>query len=131
MRGLDSYRQNRVFSAPNEQVVVMLFEMAITRLESAREAMEGGERGARVKVAEDFGVVRSIYLELLNALDPEAAPEMVKNLALTYSWVVRRLGELGREHNVEGVNGLIRVSQTLLEAFRHAADHCNDAAEAG
>lgn len=131
MRGLDSYRQNRVFSAPNGQVVVMLFEMAITRLESAREAMEGGERGSRIKVAEDFGMVRSVYLELLNALDPEAAPEMVKNLALTYSWVIRRLGELGREHDVAGVNGLIRVSQTLLDAFRHAAEHAGDAAEAG
>jgi flagellin-specific chaperone FliS len=95
-------------------------------------AMEGGERGARIRVAEDFSVVRSIYIELLNALDPEAAPELVKNLAMTYAWVIRRLGELGREHDVEGVNGLIRVSGTMLEAFRHAAEHSGDvAAEAG
>ena len=76
-------------------------------------------------------MVRSVYLELLDALDPEAAPELVRNLALTYGWVVRRLGELGREHSVEGVDGLLRVSNTLLEAFRHAAEHCHDVAEAG
>ncbi len=129
MRGLDSYRENRLFSAPNEQVVVMLFEMVITRLESARAAMQSGERGHRIRVAEDFATVRTIYLELHGALDPEVAPELVQNLSLTYRWVVRRLGDLSRDHDVEGVNGLLRVSQNLLEAFRHAAEHANDDVE--
>ncbi len=129
MRGLDSYRQNRVFSAPNEQVVVMLFEVAVTQLENAREAMERAGPGSRIKVAEHLGTVRSVYLELHSALDANVAPEMVKNLALTYSWVIRRLGELGREHDVAGVDGLIRVSQTLLDAFRHAAEHAGDVSE--
>ncbi|MSQ01926.1 MAG: flagellar protein FliS [Myxococcales bacterium] len=120
MNGFAAYRNARVFNAPNEQVVVMLFETAIHRLERAREAMVSGHRGARVEWAGDLGHVRSIFIELTNALDAEVAPELVGNLSKTYMWVVGRLGEVGRSGDPNEVDGLIRVTDTLLGAFRHA-----------
>lgn len=121
MKGLAAYRSNRVFSAPNEQIVVMLFETAIHRLERAREAMVSGHRGARVEWQTDLAHVRTIFLELVNALDTEAAPELARNLGMTYAWVIQRLAEVGRSGRAEEVDVLIRVADTLLGAFRHAA----------
>lgn len=133
MKGLAAYRSNRVFNAPNEQVVVMLFETAIHRLERAREAMVSGHVGARIAWAADLGHVRAIFIELNAALDHEAAPELTNNLSLTYAWVVKRLGEVGKSGVPTEVDQLIRVADTLLGAFRQAAATGMDdlAAEAG
>lgn len=120
MKGLAAYRSNRVFNAPNEQVVVMLFETAIHRLERAREAMVSGHSGARIAWAADLGHVRAIFIELNGALDREAAPELTANLGLTYAWVVHRLAEVGKSGVPAEVDQLIKVTDTLLGAFRHA-----------
>ncbi len=120
MKGLAAYRSNRVYSAPNEQLMVMLFETAIHRLQRAREAMLSQHRGARVEWLEDLALVRSIYMELLAALDPETAPELTRNLAATYAWVVRRLSEVGKSGDPAAVDSLIRVTDTLLGAFAGA-----------
>jgi len=108
----------------------MLFETAIHRLQRAREAMLSGHRGARVEWLEDLATVRSIYMELLAALDPEASPELTRNLGATYAWVVRRLSEVGKEGKPEGVDGIIRVTDTLLGAFAHAVSAVAEAGEA-
>lgn len=135
MKGLAAYRSNRVHSAPNEQLVVMLFETAIHRLQRAREAMNSNHRGARVEWLEDLGTVRSIYMELLAALDMEVAPELTRSLGATYAWVVRRLSEVGKTGDSAGVDGIIRVTDTLLGAFSHAVASVDGerelAAEAG
>lgn len=129
MKGLAAYRQNRVYSAPNEQLVVMLFETAIHRLQRAREAMASGHRGARVEWLEDLATVRSIYMELLAALDAEVSPELTRNLAATYTWVVRRLSDIGKAGDPDGVDPVIRVTDTLLGAFSVAVNAAGQEAE--
>ncbi len=122
MKRFAAYRDHQVFNAPNEQLVVMLFETAIHRLQRAKDGMVSGHSGARVQWCEDLGRVRAIYIEMMNALDPTVAPELTRSLALTYSWVIGRLSDVGRGGNPDDVEGILRVTNTLLDAFRQAND---------
>lgn len=133
MKGIAAYRTNRVASAPNEQIVVMLFETAIHRLERARAAMVSAHRGARIEWLGDLGHVRAIVIELSNALDADAAPELSRNLAMTYGWMLNRIGEVGKSGVAEEIDALLRVCTTLHDAFQHAASASDDEpiAEAG
>lgn len=53
MKRFSAYRDHQVFNAPNEQLVVMLFETAIHRLQRAKDGMVSGHwalawRGAKI-----------------------------------------------------------------------------------
>lgn len=115
MNGIAHYRTNRVHGATPGELVVLLLETAGTRLGAAREHMEAGRRMAWIA---ELAKVRPIYLELMLALDHSTAPELTKNLHVTYAWAIQRLGEVGKTGDVGGTEALARVNHTLLEAFR-------------
>ncbi|MBM4390380.1 MAG: flagellar protein FliS [Deltaproteobacteria bacterium] len=115
MSAIDQYRSNRVHGATPGELVVLLLETADTRLVAAREHMEAGRRMAWIA---ELARVRPIYLELMLALDHATAPELTRNLHGTYTWAIQRLGEVGRTGDVGGTEALLRVNNTLLDAFR-------------
>lgn len=115
MKGIAQYQTNRVHGATPGELVVLLLETAGTRLGAAREHMEVGRRMAWIA---ELAKVRPIYLELMLALDHTTAPELTKNLHVTYAWAIQRLGEVGKSGDVGGTEAILRVNNTLLDAFR-------------
>ncbi len=115
MNGIAQYRTNRVHGATPGELVVLLLETAGTRLGAAAEHMEAGRRMAWIA---ELAKVRPIYLELMLALDHGTAPELTKNLHVTYAWAIQRLGEVGKSGDVGGTEAILRVNNTLLDAFR-------------
>ena len=115
MNGIAQYRTNRVHGATPGELVVLLLETASSRLVAARGHAEAGQRMAWIG---ELAKVRPIYLELMFALDHSAAPELTKNLHVTYAWAIQRLGEVGKTGDIAGMESLIKVNNTLLDAFR-------------
>jgi flagellar biosynthetic protein FliS len=117
MKGIQSYQKQGVHSASNAEIVLLLFEKMIARLTAARAHMERGERTLWLT---ELARTRAIVVELMVSLDHQAAPALAKNLHMTYSWALNRLTEVGKTGEIEGVNQIIRVCDTLLGAFREA-----------
>jgi len=120
MKAAASYRQHQVFSAPNEVVLVLLLQKVLEKLESAQAAMNVGGAEARLQWCQDLGRVRAIVVELRNALDHEVAPELSGGLSSTYTWILGRITEVGRTGNAADVEGLLRATRPLYDAFSAA-----------
>lgn len=115
MRNIQQYQSQGLESASNAQIVVLLFEKSVVRLEAAKSHMQTGER---LLWLTELGKVRAIIVELMCALDHEAAPELTGNLHRTYGWVLTQLSEVGKSGQAEAVDPILRVCHTLLDAFR-------------
>jgi flagellar biosynthetic protein FliS len=119
MRGYNRYRSNKVQNAPKQQLVTMLFQEAIKRL--GRCKVIEGERFTAAQI-KDLGHVREIYTELLLALDPEAAPELVQRLAPLYRWCLQALTEAVSEQSTELVDQVQNITDTILEGWTAALE---------
>lgn len=115
MRNIRQYQSQGIESASNAQIVVLLFEKCVVRLQTAKSHMQTGER--MLWLAE-LGKVRAIIVELMCALDHDTAPELTGNLHRTYGWVLAQLSEVGKSGQAEAIDPLLRVCHTLLDAFR-------------
>ncbi len=117
MRGIAAYKQSRVESASPAQIVMMLFQEGVHRLTRALQTLDGDHISWRA----DLHHVREIYLELLGALDHEAAPELCADLQRLYQWCIEELVAAGRDKDAEKIRGVLRVTTTLLEGWQVVA----------
>ncbi len=117
MRGLNKYKSNRVETASPKRLLVMLFEAAVVRQESAIDALEHDDMP---KARQDLNRARAIFLELQAGLDPEVDPALCARLGGLYSWLVQQLVKAERDRDVEAVRATLKVSYELLGAWRQA-----------
>lgn len=125
MRNIQQYQSQGLESASNAQIVVLLFEKSVVRLQTAKSHMQSGER---LMWLAELGKVRAIIVELMCALDHDAAPELTGNLHRTYAWILTQLSAVGKSGQADELDPLLRVSNTLLDAFRTVV-FANDEAE--
>lgn len=114
MRGIHAYKQRRVSTASPARIIEMLFQEAVHRLTRALHTLDV-EGSAWQK---DLHHVRSIYVELLGALDHEVAPEMCGNLQRLYTWVIEELVVAGAEADPGRIRAVLKVTTTLLEGWQ-------------
>ena len=117
MRGLNKYKTNRVESASPKRLLVMLFETAVVRQESAIAALEEDDM---TKARKDLNGARAIFLELAAGLDPEVDPALCARLGGLYSWIVQQLVKAERERDIDAIEGTLKISYELLTAWRTA-----------
>jgi len=118
MIGINRYRSNATQLASPVQLVMMLFETALRRLDKAEEKLVMDEGNP----IEDLHRVREIVLELHDALDYDAAPEVCHTLAPLYRWMLSELVTAGAERSVERIQGVRRAILPLAEGWRGAMD---------
>ena len=114
VHGIARYRQARADVAP-EKIVLLLLREAVSRLARLEDA--GGDSSRWIS---DLHHVRCILIELSEALDPAAAPELVANLAGLYRFCTNQLIEAGRQRTPESVAPARRVLAQLLEGWESA-----------
>jgi flagellar protein FliS len=117
MRGIAAYRQSRVESASPTQIVLMLFQEAVHRLTRATNTLEEGGSEWRP----DVHHAREIFLELMGALDHQAAPDLCGNLHRLYQWCINELIECGGSPDQERLKAVLKVTITLLEGWQVVA----------
>jgi flagellar protein FliS len=103
--GYQAYQQDSVLALPREQILLRIYDALLRRIEEARLALDGGDRGkAGVAISKSLDIVSA----LREALDPATGATCVPKLDQLYrtvsSWLV--------EANV-------RQSPRLLESSRH------------
>lgn len=117
MNPFQSYRQNSVQTASNEQVLIMLLEAAINDQVEAVEAMAKQDKAEWINRIHHC---RSIFVELMSALDHEAAPAITRNLHLVYAWCLHHLNQAQRTGNVDTIANVHRVTCSLYSTWSEA-----------
>jgi len=114
--GHNQYQQAAATTAGPAQLVLMLFDGALVRLEIARDAIEEGRKAA---AHEALVRVQAIVDELTMSLDMERGGEVARNLAELYDYCSRQLIDA----NVHKDAGLVADVEAVLRQLRDAWDH--------
>ena len=115
MYGRDQYQQAATSTAGPAQLVLMLYDGALIRLEVARDAIEEGRKAA---AHEALLRVQAIVDELAVSLDFDRGGEVARNLAELYDYCSRQLIEA----NIHKDAGLVRDVEAVIRGLRDAWD---------
>ncbi|SHE36435.1 flagellar protein FliS [Marinitoga hydrogenitolerans DSM 16785] len=113
----NSYVENMVKTASPAKLVELLYLNSIERLNRAINMIKNK------KIAEAHNQivrVEDIIMELNLSLDMEKGGEISKNLRSLYNYMYRRLLEANLNKNIEILEEIKSLLNTLLEAWREA-----------
>lgn len=115
-KGADQYQQNSHHIASKEQLVLFVYEKAITEMWEAREKIAAGQKSEAV---ESLHLVRRLFMELQSSLDEEGG-EVAGNLHQLYTYILREVSRAGFEGGVQALENAIAVAEQLYEGFFEA-----------
>jgi flagellar protein FliS len=115
MNAVMSYRSRRVDTASPLQVLVMLYQELLRRIELGAMSLEEGDRAA---ATDHLHRAREVLSELSASLDPRAAEKLCADLAAIYAWSLGELVAAGRTGDALRARKVGRVIQPLLEGFQ-------------
>lgn len=113
MKGIDQYKQSSHHIATNEQLVLRVFEKAITLMWEANEKIDNEDKS----YMDDLHIVRQLFSELIASLDHESGEELSEQLHQLYVFVLRELSAAGFGANKERLENAIAVAEQLYEGF--------------
>ncbi|MDR0402083.1 MAG: flagellar export chaperone FliS [Treponema sp.] len=130
---LSAYRETRIRTASQGQLIIMLYDEAVRQLDSALELMglnasEKKEPGRIEHIGKAIGKTQDIVTELMVSLDFEQGGEIAKSLFALYTWFNKELLEAHISQNLSCVAIVRNQINELREAWSEAA---LKAAEAG
>lgn len=117
MRAFNAYRRTSVESAPNEELVVLLVENAVQRIDRADAHMEANDRAAWNR---ELHFVRAIFLELLGAFDADAPPEIAGPVCTTYRWILHHAQTAARTGDRAELARVREVVATMSDTWSRA-----------
>lgn len=117
-RAASTYQQVQVTSRSPLELVVMLYDGALTSLGQARSAIERRDLHAKARA---MGKTMAIVHELQNTLDFESGREVALNLDRLYTFVTGRLIEANLRLDTAPLDEAERVLVTLRDAWAQAA----------
>jgi len=106
LNGANAYLRQRVFSASPEELRMMLLEGA---LRFARQGAEGLRQRNFERSYQGIHQCQDILMELINALRPEVAPDLCRQLAALYTFMYRRLMEASAARDADIVDEVIKL----------------------
>lgn len=112
--GANAYLRQRVLSASPEELRMMLLEGA---LRFARQGAQGLRERNFEKSYQGIHQCQDILMELINALRPEVAPDLCRQLAALYTFMYRRLMEASAARDAAIVDEVIRLLEYENETW--------------
>ena len=125
---LQTYRQVGVQTARPEQVLLMLYDGALSYCERARQALGRGDPAVAGPL---IGRTQAILFELLSTLNRDVAPDLCANLERLYAFMIRRLGEAQCGRDPKPLDEVKTLLFTLREAWAAAAAQARQAPAQG
>lgn len=113
-RALSTYRQTQVQSRTPLELVVMLYDGALTFLKHSREAIERGDVAAR---RDTSSRALAIISELQSTLNMADGGEIAQRLDALYGYVNACILQAARDNAVEPLNDAMRVLETLRDSW--------------
>ena len=117
---VNAYRQTRVKTAGQGQIIVMLYDEALRRIDQAHAALDDGARSFDV-VNNAIGKAQEIVTELMASLDFEQGGELAENLFSLYSFFNRQLREANLKKSKQPLEALRPLMADLRDAWHRIA----------
>ncbi len=116
MSGTEQYQKNAHHTASNEQLVLLIFEKAITLMWEAREKL-GEEK--KTETVESLHRVRRLFMELRASLDEDGG-DVSANLHQLYTYILKEISTAGFHGDAQALENAIGVAEQLYEGFFEA-----------
>ncbi|MDR3277012.1 MAG: flagellar export chaperone FliS [Treponema sp.] len=121
INALSAYRETRIKTASQGQLVVMLYEEAVKQLDRGLELIGSGLKGNKnpgkiEKIGKAIIRAQEIITELMVSLDFEQCGDIAKNLFSLYTWFNQEL----LESSVSQDTTRITVVRNMLNELRSA-----------
>lgn len=116
MSGAEQYQKNAHNVASNEQLVLLIFEKAITLMWEVREKLAEGQK---VETVDSLHLVRRLFMELQASLDEEGG-EVSGNLNQLYTYILKEIATAGFKGDLQALENAIAVAEQLYEGFFEA-----------
>ncbi len=118
---LSAYRETRVRTASQGQLIIMLYDEAVKQLDHSIELLTLNQKGkpdpSRIEpINKALVKAQEIITELMVSLDFEQGGDIAKNLFSLYTWFNRELLEANLAKDVER----IRAVRTMMNELRGA-----------
>ncbi|MDR1507582.1 MAG: flagellar export chaperone FliS [Treponema sp.] len=123
---LSVYRETRIRTASQGQLIIMLYDEAVKQLDSALELMglnaSGKREPGRIEhIGKAVGKTQDIITELMVSLDFEQGGEIAKNLFALYTWFNKELLEAQMIQDITRITIVRNQINELREAWGEAA----------
>ena len=125
-KAISSYKETRVKTASQGQLIIMLYEEAVKNLDRGLEllAMNVGEKknpGNIENISKSILKAQEIVTELTVSLDFEQGGEIAKNLFSLYIWFNKELIEANITHDIHRVTTVRNQLNELRSAWTEVA----------
>ncbi len=108
------YFRTKVMTASQEELRLLLLEGCVRFLREGREGLEARDYE---KSYSGFSQGKAIIIELLNALRPEVAPELCKNLIALYTYMYTTLTEAVHAKDFTRIDEVIALVEYERETW--------------
>ena len=119
---ISTYKETRVKTAGQGQLIVMLYEEALKNLDRGLELLnlnaEGKQNPGNIeKISKAILKAQEIITELIVSLDFEQGGEIAKNLFALYTWFNKELLEANIAHDISRVTAVRNQLNELKSAW--------------
>lgn len=128
MTTINPYQHQAVATATPAQLVLMLYDGALTAIARARNAHTEGMQGMEV-VNRELQRAQAILNELLITLDREQGGAIAQSLAGLYDFCIERLVQANTSKQLDGLTPVEEVVRDLRNAWESAC--CRQVAATG
>jgi flagellar protein FliS len=123
---LSAYRETRVKTASQGQLVIMLYDEAVKQLDRGLEllvlnTMEKKDPGRIEKIGKAVLKAQEIITELMASLDFERGGEIAKNLFSLYTWFNQELLEANMKQDLQRITIVRNMVNELRGAWAQIA----------
>ena len=123
---ISSYRETRVKTASQGQLVIMLYDETVKSLDRALELLildaEGKKNPSNIeKISKSILKTQEIITELTVSLDFEQGGEIAKNLFSLYTWFNKELLEANISQDVRRITAVRNQLNELRSAWAEIA----------
>ena len=123
---ISTYRETRVKTASQGQLVIMLYDEAVKKLDRALELLSlnaGGKKnpGNIEKISKAILKAQEIITELIVSLDFEQGGEIAKNLFSLYTWFNKELLEANIAQDIRRITIVRNQLSELRSAWMEIA----------
>jgi len=122
------YLRTQIETASQPQLLLMLFDGAVRKLNIAKRAM----KKKTVETAHnELTKVQQIFTELMVALDVELGGELANNLLRIYDFVYHHLVRANIKQDPALIDEVLPIVENLRDGWRQAVEKYNEEIEAG
>ena len=127
---ISTYRETRVNTASQGQLIVMLYDEAIRHLDRGLKVLDLNTKGRQIpgnieEITRHILKAQEIITELIVSLDFEQGGDIAKNLFSLYAWFNKELLEANISHDVQRICAVRNQLGELKSAWAEIASKNN------